>query len=321
LTLPALRNEWPGWGRLARPFGIIGAENDSRWRGAPRKRVRGKWHRYWMELNLADWSERQTWFLARYGELAVQLLMTHCLRPGDRAADIGANIGMVTLHAAALVGPSGSLDSFEPNPGCADRIEHALRENGIKHVRLHRMGLSDSPATLTLNVLLNHTGMGTLAPLGPSDQCRVTHSVSVPVEVGDAILLKDDRPITLIKVDVEGFETRVLKGLHQTLQKWRPIVLTEVIPEWLERAGSSVIEMLQTMNQMGYIGYGLSTYRRNLRHRLRLCPLPPQEIPKSFTDVVWIANEGTARQRLADVEMVQIGPGAVTLNLSSGRES
>ena len=254
-----------------------------------------------MNLDLSDWSERQTWFLGRYCELAPQLLMNRCLRAGDRAVDVGANLGMLTLHAAARVGPGGCVDAFEPNPTCAARIDAALAENAITQVRLHRMGLSDARATLTLNILLNHTGMGTLAPLPPSDQNRVTDSVQVPVEVGDTILMTDHRPITLIKVDVEGFETRVLRGLTQTLQRWRPVVMTEVIPEWLERAGSSVAELVDWMTAAGYSGYGLSTFRRSLRHQLRLNPLPPREVPAHFTDVAWIARDAKWLDRLADV--------------------
>ena len=91
---------------MAAIFSIFGAEKNGNWDSAPWLSVRGKWHGYEMHLNLADWSERQTWFLARYHELDLQLLMNACLRPGDRVIDVGANIGMLSLHAAWRVGPS-----------------------------------------------------------------------------------------------------------------------------------------------------------------------------------------------------------------------
>lgn len=300
--VPIVRNELPGWGKLARAMGILGAEMDARWRGAPRKSVRGKWHRFWMELDLSDWSQRQTWFLARYHDLELQLLMSHCLRRGDRMVDVGANIGMLTLHAASLVGPTGLVEAFEPNPDCCRQIDAALRRNRIEHVRLHRIGLSDAPATLTLKILLHHSGMGTLATMSEEDAAAVTSSVEVPVEVGDAVLLKDDRPITLIKVDVEGFEPRALRGMSQTLNRFKPLVTTEVIESWLQRAGSSINELFQLMRGFGYRGYGLATERRGLRYQLRAKPLPPGDIlPAGVSDVLWAPQAGDWADRLRGI--------------------
>src|SRR4051812_20096610 len=136
LALPIIRQEIPAWGRVAIALRIFGAAQNERWQGAPWKSVRGKWHGYNMDLNLADWSERQTWFLARYHELDSQLLMNACLRPGERVIDVGGNIGMLSLHAASRVGPGGVVDCFEPNPVCCQRIRTALERNHIAHVRL-----------------------------------------------------------------------------------------------------------------------------------------------------------------------------------------
>jgi precorrin-6B methylase 2 len=69
-----------------------------------------------MELDLAAWSERSAYFLGRFYDLNLQMLMIQILKPGDRFVDIGANIGMLSILAARLVGPSGRVESFEPNP-------------------------------------------------------------------------------------------------------------------------------------------------------------------------------------------------------------
>jgi len=299
LALPIIRRELPGWGRLASALGILDASESGCWSKAPTKTIRGKWHGYEMDLNLADCSERQTWFLGRYHELDSQLLMNACLRPGERVLDIGANIGMLTLHAASRVGATGVVDSFEPNPMCCDRISTALARNRIAQVRLHRIGLSDLAGNLTLSVLGNHLGIGTFAPVDPTCGLKVTSSVNVPVKTGDEALPADDRPIVFVKMDVEGFEVHALRGLRKTLLAHRPIVANELIAQWLERAGSSVAELVELMLSLDYEGFGLGTRRKNLRHELRLIPFTSASIPpQDISDVVWIPRSGELRRRL-----------------------
>ena len=113
------------------------------------------------------------------------------------------------------------------------------------------------------------------------------------------MLEPDQRPLTFVKVDVEGFEVRVLRGLRGTLSKHRPIVATEVIPDWLERAGGSVAELAESMHGAGYEGYGLRTRRKGLRHGLKLIPWKDEKsLPPGISDVVWVPREGKLRERL-----------------------
>ena len=295
---PPIRLEVPGWGRLAHALGILGAESDERWQGASSRWARGKWHGYWMQLDLRDWSERETYFLGRYHELAIQLLLNQCVRRGERVVDVGANIGMITLHAASIVGPDGLVEAFEPNPACCRRISESLRRNGIRQVTLHELGLSDLPGTLQLNILLNHTGMGTLAEVARQDASLVTSSVAVPIGVGDEMLLREGRDVAFVKVDVEGFETRVLRGMRESLRRWKPIVTTEIIPSWLSRAGSSVAELFSVMHDLGYEAFALSTRRQGMRHRLRLEALPTAgRHTAKVTDVVWLPTGGKYAER------------------------
>jgi len=83
-------------------FGV-GSEAELLWTDAPWATVRLKSSGFLVPLNLANWSERLTYFLGRYYDLKLQLLMRAILKRGDRVVDIGSNIGMITLHAAALV--------------------------------------------------------------------------------------------------------------------------------------------------------------------------------------------------------------------------
>jgi FkbM family methyltransferase len=299
LILPLVRLELPGWGRLLQLFKVSGISNYDLWAEAPTKTMRGKWHSYQMKVDLANWSDRLTYFLGRYYDLEIQLVMQQVLQPGDRFIDIGANIGMITLHGAALVTESGRVDSFEPNPECCQRIQDTLAMNQIQHVHLHPVGLSDQPGTLTLSVITDTSGMGTLAAPREDDQNLISQRFEVTVQVGDNLILPEPTPVKLIKIDVEGFELNVLRGLEKTLTAWHPIVVTEVVQDWLERAGTNRTQLYQFMQSLGYSPYGLTTRRQFLQHQLLLAPIAEESVENAeFTDFLWLHPKSAGREGL-----------------------
>jgi hypothetical protein len=81
-----LRRESPGWGRLS--GAAISSGKPDRWSGYPRRWVRGKLHGYEMSLDIGCWPNRTTFFLERWSNLPVQLLIQAILRPGDTMLDI-----------------------------------------------------------------------------------------------------------------------------------------------------------------------------------------------------------------------------------------
>jgi FkbM family methyltransferase len=265
------RLELPGWGRL---LASLGKDREGRWKRGSIVRVRGKWDKCDHELDLANWSERHTYFLGRYYDLDTQLVLKTILRPGDRFVDIGANIGMISLLAAQLVGPTGQVESFEPNPVPAAKFENTTRRNSVANIRLHRMALGEQPGTARLTVVSEHTGCGTLAQIPEKDAGLISATHEVPVEVGDAVLAHSTARIALIKIDVEGYECHTLRGLSATLAKDRPPVVCELVPDHLKRAGSSAEELLGLMRSHGYKGYWISSARRFLSHGLKLAPMP-----------------------------------------------
>src|SRR4051812_18642998 len=78
--LPYTRRELPGWGRLFRAAGLL---RDNWWSGTGSRQITGKLHGYQMVLNLDNWSDRHTYFVGRYYDLASQLLLQKSLRSGD----------------------------------------------------------------------------------------------------------------------------------------------------------------------------------------------------------------------------------------------
>ncbi len=284
LILPYTRAELPGWGWLLNRIGKIDYLNDALWADVPTQVIRGKWHGYEMPLDMTDWSGRHTYFLGRYYELGTQLLLTEVLRPGDRVLDIGANIGMIALHAAHLVGPEGRVDCFEPNPVCVAAIEDLISRNDIRHIHLYRCGLAEEDAVLELKQDHAHTGIGTFADRDPDEVVKTTQA---QVRRGDDVFADDDRPARFVKIDVEGFELHVVKGLEETLKRWGPMVLMEMEDAHLERAGTSCREITEFMQGIGFSATGVRTRRQGLRHRLDLVPISDAAELVHFVDVLW----------------------------------
>jgi FkbM family methyltransferase len=281
-------HEMPGWGKLYEALGLGGIDNrNPLWRNGPTLQTRGKLHGYLMELDLSDDTERMVYFLQKLPEAEIPLLIDVLLKPGDSFVDIGANIGMMTLHAARLVGPRGRVLSVEPQPSCCAKISRALTLNGIEHVQVHNVGLADSQKVLTLNVLGNGTVLSTFATDG-GDNRNVTSKISVDVCAGDDLFRGQILGRLTIKMDVEGFELFALRGLSGTIEEHRPLIVCEVNPDFLRRAGADVDQLFDFFHDRGYRGYGLKLVRRRLRLSFGLSTINSPNELGHCRDALWI---------------------------------
>jgi FkbM family methyltransferase len=137
-------------------------------------------------------------------------LAPRLLRPGMTVVDVGANVGILTRQFCRLVGPTGKVFAFEPDPLTFKYLEFNTRSFSNK--RLVQSAVSDnheaallylSPDGATGNSLLN--------------QANSAGSLSVPCISLDEFLEREGRPaIDVVKIDVEGAELGVLRGLRQT---------------------------------------------------------------------------------------------------------
>jgi FkbM family methyltransferase len=150
------------------------------------------------------------------------------IRRGDTVLDIGANIGMVTVHMAKLVGGDGVVHAFEPNPRVVGLLRRALERNCLPQVKLHEFGLGPAESTLELRVPRSDTGEGSFVRNRETNDCL---SVQVRVRKLDDVAKEQDiRRVSLLKIDVEGFEESVFRGAQLFLERVRPeAILFEVI--------------------------------------------------------------------------------------------
>ncbi|MCY2978702.1 MAG: FkbM family methyltransferase [Planctomycetota bacterium] len=252
-----------------------------------------------MRLRLSNWSERHTYFLGRYYDLPTQLLMRSLVQQGDRFIDVGANIGMISLLASRLVGLKGVVESVEPNPKCSERIEEAIRENGIKNILIHRVGLSDCSGTAEMSIVTDHTGMGTFAPIPAHEETLVTEKFEATITTGDKLFMQSSQAPIMIKIDVEGLELRVLRGCREFIDRTSPAITTECIPNHLARDGVTVDDLTHWFSDLGYRGYALTSDRVGLKHRVRIFSMQEKH-NIDITDMVWLREASAAHRRLVD---------------------
>ncbi len=284
ILLPYARLELPAWGKLLSVSKVICQINDDRWRDAPTKIIRGKSHKYLMHLDLSNWSQRLTYFVGRYYEFGIEQLLRVVLKPGDRFVDVGANIGMISLLAARLVGENGIVEAVEPNPSCIELLQRSILINRIRNINLYPVGFSDVTSLVNLKFTSEHSGTATMA-----DTSEVIGSVEVKAVVGDDVLANGARPCKLIKIDVEGYEMKVLRGLQNTIRTSSPLLITEFIESQLRRAGSSRKNMLDFLQDLDYSPYYIMMRRSRFgRYSPMLVPFNSVSDVSGSNDVLWI---------------------------------
>lgn len=147
--------------------------------------------------------------------------------------DVGANAGHHTLFMARR---ARAVYAFEPVPTLADQVRARADLNRLAHVEVFGFGLGDAEGELPFSPSPDeNTGTGSFAPVAGREA-----TLKLPVRRGDAVYAELGRPrIDFVKIDVEGSEGRVLRGLSAMLRECRPLVLFEWSPRTSDDTGGA----------------------------------------------------------------------------------
>lgn len=180
------------------------------------------------------------------------------LAPGDTFIDVGANIGYYSVLASRLVGDGGRVVAIEASPAFHRRVLQQVKLNDLGNVRAINGAVSDERKTLTF-VLASSANMGanSIVPYdGPAESSFDIEAMPL------AELLESDEIATarVIKIDVEGAEGSVVRGMAPMLDKLRPDaeITVEVTPDRMAQLGYSAEELLATMRDHGFNVYRLA---------------------------------------------------------------
>jgi FkbM family methyltransferase len=188
------------------------------------------------------------------------------IKKGAVVFDVGANMGEFTLLLSHVVGPKGKVYAFEPVPPTFEILSKNIAKSSVKgHVVLNECALSDHQGSAKIYV-----------PISQSTEASLTgHAyaswVSQQVETFDCRLETLDNYVEVnhigrvdfVKIDVEGAEMLVLRGMERILRSQSPpVLMLEAFPSWMEDFGFTLSDMFNLLSEHGYVVYFLG--KRNL---------------------------------------------------------
>ncbi|MDP9562449.1 MULTISPECIES: FkbM family methyltransferase [Agrobacterium] len=184
--------------------------------------------------------------LRRYGEWAENELQFFAkfVPEGGTVLDIGGFIGTHALAFARMVGPSGTVHSFEPQPLSFDLLSSNVMANSLSQVVLHRAAVGDEVGELAIEPMAvgSETNFGGLTVGG-----KEAGADQVAVKTIDTLGLQG---CDFIKCDVEGMENLVLLGGASTIKAFRPVIYSEA------NSLDSAVKTAETLRRLGYSVYG-----------------------------------------------------------------
>jgi FkbM family methyltransferase len=177
--------------------------------------------------NFIDWS---VFYYGAFNghELRLLAAIAEALRAKGRPVnffDVGANIGHHTLFMSAH---ADRVFSFEPYPVVRGEMERKLKYAAVNNVAIFPVAMGDRNETGSFHPPTGaNQGTGTLGDALPDNASN--EAISVTVVRGDDFFAANNLPpISLLKMDVEGYETKALAGMRETLSRDRPPMYIEI---------------------------------------------------------------------------------------------
>ena len=163
------------------------------------------------------------------------------LPSGGVFVDVGANIGYFSMLAATIVGPEGSVYSFEPIPRLCSQLKKSAAVNNFTTIHCIEKGCGAKHEEMTLHVSHSNIGGSSVVKKFSADE---TCEISVTTLDSECVGMKQ---IDVIKIDVEGFEYEVLLGAEKIITQHSPKFIIELSPSTYEHRDSELSRKILTL--------------------------------------------------------------------------
>jgi FkbM family methyltransferase len=171
------------------------------------------------------------------------------LKPGDVYVDVGANIGTLSLCASITVTNTGKVIAIEPHPKTFGYLKDNIALNGFTNLQAFNYAVGKEDGVLLFS------------SINSDDQNKVMISgedaIKVAVKKLDS-LLQNETHITLLKIDVEGFEKFVIEGAIEVLKR-TDMVYYESCDQFYEGYGYNSGDLIALLQAQGFTVYRISS--------------------------------------------------------------
>ena len=188
-----------------------------------------------------------------HSKLDFEIFKEH-VQEGDITIDIGANIGYFTLMLAKLVGPTGKVFAFEPDPRNISLLRKNIEINNYQNIIVIPKAVSNINQKCTLFTSQSSFGQNRIYEPKKTRNQEFIPIKSETIKLDDFFKNKDEMGnIAFVKIDVEGAEKFVLEGMKNVLRSSTDIkIFSEIDLARLDDAGSSYIEVVEFLNKNGF---------------------------------------------------------------------
>lgn len=164
--------------------------------------------------------------------------------------DVGVNVGQSLIRLKTQLSDVKYI-GFEPNPACVFYTDQLIKVNNFNDCIVLNTALSDKPQKLILEkTFIDDVRASTISELRPGHLKEIAHVISFDY---DSLFL--DERCAFIKIDVEGAELDVIKGMQQSILKYKPIIACEILDshsaeslDFTQRRVNELVDLILSMN-------------------------------------------------------------------------
>lgn len=217
-----------------------------------------------------------------YYEKPIGLILKSLLQPNSVFIDVGANIGYFSLLAARQ-SPSGSIVAFEPVTHLYQELQANVALNKFSNVTAVNLALGEQEENRLIYLSgPDNEGMSSFyKPENYSGKSEMVKVIPLDKWIMDSTIKKID----LIKIDTEGSELAVLKGMKEVIKRFEPLMVLELNPTTLSQFGLKPADVISNLNELAYVIYRITEEGKlaefdsnNINDTINLLLVPPAKI-------------------------------------------
>lgn len=236
--------------------------------------------KYIMSLDLAEYIQGHL-FLFNTFEPTTEKIFKKFIKKGDVAIDIGANIGYLSLLMAECVGEKGSVYSLEPVSDNFQSLNRNIHLNKFKNIKTFKLAFSDSNSIIKIFKSLDNN-QGSHSMIFDSKRLNPEYEEVESLTLDSFVKMQKLMSINFIKIDVEGAEFEVIKGMDETISKYRPIIFMEINAPILQKRNIQPFVLKQLI-----LSYDYSCFNIDDKGKLEVSHL---DFNHNIDNVIFIPN-------------------------------